>query len=213
MQRGCAMFGPFCITALRMTLRRPHVWLGMLVWAAAWAALRVASPISLISASRYSEGLVYDVVFMSGWLGAGAALSAATRLASVLQRASVAERASGVALLSVAFAFVYTLVALSVSGVTFSRALLALGAGASVLAYAFPALVAALLCVIPRGSNARSLLYWSCALLWNLASYRSASLDERASATSFLPILGLALALATLSLPMRDRVRRASQAR
>lgn len=202
------MFGSICLAALRASVRRPQTWLGLGLWGLAWLAVQLSSPLAIASTKLTSDGLFYDLVFVSAWLGASASLAGFTRLEPVLRRTSRAHRIGLVLVIAAVFALAYGLVASVATAVPPSAAWHSLGAAAFLAALGFPALVAAALCSDPRWAGARSLLFWSSAIAWAVTVGPSYGPDEHVSGAPFLPILGLALALGTLSLPARERSRR-----
>lgn len=176
----------------------------------AWLVLKHATPLALLSRSAAPTGHYYELAFMSGWLGGSFALLAVTRLDRVLSRSQVAARIALALGLSAIFTTLFALLALAACGESGVHGLIAPNCLAGVV---FPTLVAGVLCGIPKTGPARGLIYWSIALLWNLGANRALALEERVPSATILPIVGLALALATLSLPTRDRLRRTTQVR
>jgi hypothetical protein len=201
------MFGSTCLAALRASLRRPQTWLGLGLWWLAWVVVRLSSPLAIAIRNDTPDAIIYDLVFVSSWLGASVSISGFTRLEPVLRRTSRAYRVGIVLVLAVLFALAYGLVAATATAVSPAAAWRSLGAAGLVAALAFPALVAGALCSDPRWTGARSLLFWSSAIAWTVTVGRTSGSDEHVPGAPFLPILGLALALGTLSLPMRERSR------
>lgn len=208
MERGTVMFGSTCLAVLRASVRRPQTWLGLGLWGLAWAVMRLSSPLAIASINHTSGALIYDLVFVSCWLGASSSLAGFTRLEPVLRRTSRAHRIGLVLVIAAVFALAYGLVASVATAVPPSAAWHSLGAGPLLAALAFPALVAAGLCSEPRWAGVRSLLFWSSAIAWTVTVGRANGSGEHVSGAPFLPILGLALALGTLSLSARERSRR-----